>query len=180
MRYPSPCSTVRATAAASFSVASSVPRSSSRCSQGGGVSLDPAEARVPEKGRSRSAGGRRGVSAGGQDSFVGSGHGRIRTTFPSCPDPESPPLPRRPPRRRRKPGLHLLARRVRPAPGRAQTPAARPALRLRPRAAAAPAALPSPFLPRGSGGRPQPTLPGLPLPFLPSPRSVFLTLGLGP
>lgn len=67
---------------------------------------------------------------------------------PPFPRPRAPSPPPRP--RRRKPGLHLPARRVRPAPGLAQTPAARLCASghaPQPLSGRAPFPLPSPWVP---------------------------------
>lgn len=144
-----------------------------------GHSLDLAGARVPrERG---SAGLQEGCDASPLAAgigFVGSGNKRIRTTFPSFPRALSPlPSPARP--GRRKPGLHLPARRVRPAPGLVQTPAA-----LLSASGHAPQPLRSRSLPPSFPVGPRADLgpPSLvsPSPPFPSPRSVLLTLGLGP
>lgn len=80
---------------------------------------------------------------------------------------------------RRKPGLHFAGEAGQAGAWPGPDPRS-PALRLRPRAAASPASLPSPFLPRGSRGRPRPSQLGIPPSPHPRPPRLAPGSGAGP
>lgn len=101
-------------------------------------------------------------------SYGGSGNWRIRTTLSLRLQAPSPPPP--PARGRRKPGLHSRARRVRPAPGRAQTPGVRLSASGHASQPSSLDSIPSPFFPVGPGADLSPPSPVFLSSLFPSPH----------
>lgn len=142
--------------------------------------VDQAWAGVPGEGRAGLQEGTERLRRRPGSALQGTAEGESGPPSPPLL-PASSPLLSPPPRpRRRKPGLHLPARRVRPAPGLAQTPAARLCASghaPQPLSGRAPFPLPSPWVPGPTSALP----PWYPPPLLfPPPCSVLPALGLGP